>query len=411
MKEPASRSPGFFLPILFTVFLDLFGFGLVIPIFAPLFFAPEGVFPIYYSHTARAILFGVVLALYPFAQLFGAPFLGSFSDRVGRKKVLLSSLLGGLCGYMLFGFGIITHSIFLLSLGRILGGFMGGNIAVVWSAIADVSSKKAKVENFGLIGVAYALGLIVGPLVGGKLADATLSTWFTLATPFWLAAFLSGVNILFVAWKFPETLRTPTFISVDWFTAFRNIKRGYNMKNLRVLFIVIFFLFFGFNLFIQFFQVFLIEKFDFTESQIGDLFAYTGLWIVLAQGGITRWLAKYIRAHTIVQYATFFLGCSFLALLLLERPSLLFFFSPLIAIFLGVLQPNATSLLSDSGEDTSQGEVFGIAQSVQSLAQMIPALLGGISLSFHVSIPIIFAACASFVAWIIFIRYFRYTKS
>ena len=400
-----------FAPVFVTVFLDVFGFGLVIPILAPLFFDPTGVVHATYSHTLRSLMFGLMLALYPFAQLFGAPFLGALSDKIGRKKVILLSLLGSFLGYILFGLGIVAHRVSLLFLSRILGGFMGGNIAVAWSSLADVSkNEEEKVKNFSLMGIAYALGLIIGPLAGGKLADAQLSTWFTLATPFWVAAALSCLNILFVAWAFEETLQHFVSKTVDWLTGFRNVMRAYRFPRLRVLFVVIFFLFLGLNIFMQFFQVFLVEKFNFSESQIGDLFGYTGLWIVFAQAGLTRLLAVRMRAETVLKYATFLLGVSFLALLLPERSWILFVVSPFIAIFFGVMQPNATSLLSDLGGKNAQGEVFGIAQSIQSLAQMIPALLGGASLSFHVAIPIFFAAGASFAAWFIFVNYFRYTK-
>ncbi|MBI5153150.1 MAG: MFS transporter, partial [Parcubacteria group bacterium] len=149
-----------FSPVFFTVFLDMFGFGLVIPILAPLFFDPTGVVHATYSHTLRSLMFGLVLALYPFAQLFGAPFLGALSDKIGRKKVILYSLLGAFFGYILFGIGVAFHRVSLLFLSRILSGFMGGNIAVAWSSLADASSEEEKVKNFSLMGIAYALGLI-----------------------------------------------------------------------------------------------------------------------------------------------------------------------------------------------------------------------------------------------------------
>jgi len=116
-------------------------------------------------------------------------------------------------GYILFALGIVYNNIYFLFIGRILDGFTGGNISIAQSAIADISTPETKSRNFGLIGMAFGLGFIIGPYIGGKLADPSIMAWFTYATPFWLYVILTLINILLVLWYFLETLVSVRHIS------------------------------------------------------------------------------------------------------------------------------------------------------------------------------------------------------
>ena len=168
------------IPVFLTVFIDLLGATIVLPILAPLFLDfQHGIMPMAVQAGTdmaavtreRTILFGLLIASFPLAQFFGAPLLGTWADRVGRKKVLSISLLGTLIGYILFALGIHYKLVWLLFFARILDGFTGGNISIAFSAISDVSTPESKTRNFGLIGMAFGLGFIIGPYIGGKLAD------------------------------------------------------------------------------------------------------------------------------------------------------------------------------------------------------------------------------------------------
>ena len=138
------------------------------------------------------------------AQFFGAPILGAMSDRFGRKKILILSLVGTCIGYLFFGAGIAAASLITLFISRAIDGFTGGNISIALSAIADISDPKEKAKNFGLIGMAFGLGFILGPYIGGKLADPSVVGWFTHSTPFWFAAALTFLNIILVTFRSEE---------------------------------------------------------------------------------------------------------------------------------------------------------------------------------------------------------------
>ena len=149
----------------------------------------------------------MLIASYPLAQFFGAPILGALSDKHGRKKIILISLIGTFFGYLLFAYGIITKNVTLLFASRMLDGFTGGNISTIMSAIADVSTVKDKTKNFGMIGMAFGLGIILGPFIGGNLADPNNVSWFNHSTPFWFAALICLFNIALVVFNFKETCK------------------------------------------------------------------------------------------------------------------------------------------------------------------------------------------------------------
>ena len=197
--DKANKPKAPLLTIFLTVFLDMLGVGIVIPVIAPLLLDPShNMLSVDYTVEARTILLGFLIAAYPLAQFFGAPMLGALSDRFGRKKLLFISLIGTFAGYILFATAILEQNIYLLFFSRLLDGFTGGNISIALSAISDSSDEKSKAKNFGIVGAAFGLGFILGPYIGGKLADPGIVSWFNASTPFWFAAILTAVNLLFV---------------------------------------------------------------------------------------------------------------------------------------------------------------------------------------------------------------------
>lgn len=395
-------------PILLTTFIDLFGYGIVIPVLAPLLFdINSGLFPDHYTIHERAVILGFLLASYSVAQFFGAPILGALSDRIGRKIVLVTSLIGTAIGYLLFGWGVLSHNLVILFVGRILDGFTGGNNSTVYSSVADISDEHSKTKNFGLVGMAFGLGFIIGPVIGGKLADSTLVPWFNYATPFWFGAILTVINIIWVATRFPETLKQKLDTKISFLTGFRHIQLAFNMKNLRVMFLIIFILTFGFNLFVQFFSVYLLKKFDLTQSEIGNMFAYVGLCIALSQGLVTRIVSKKFSPHKILPVAILLLAFSFFAISLPNKLIYLFMIAPFVAVAYGLIQPTSTTILSNMTDEKSQGEVMGINQALLSVAQIIPPIVDGFVVSLNIHLPLIFAGLVTLLGWVVFKLFLR----
>lgn len=421
MSGNDSKAKKLLLPVFLTVFIDLLGATIVLPILAPLFLDFEhGILPIdvsTWTATAvqeltrtRTITFGFLIAIFPLVQFFGAPLLGSWGDRIGRKKVLLISLIGTLIGYVLFALGVRYNLIWLLFFARALDGFTGGNISIVFSAISDISTKETKTKNFGLVGMAFGLGFIIGPFLGGVLSDSNTVSWFNFETPFWFSAILCLVNIVLVILYFFETLKTKSKKAFTALQGIRNIGKAFSSLNLRTIFFVSFFLTFGFSLFTQFLQVFLIQKFSFKPVDIGKYFAYIGLFIALTQGLLTRFLSKVVRSENIVAFTTLGLSLALMIYIIPNDASYLYILAPLIAINQGLLSPNLQTLVSNNALPEEQGEILGINQSVQSLGQAIPPIIAGFVVAMNIKLPIILSSVFTFIAFLIFIIFYYKRK-
>lgn len=400
------------LTVFFTVFIDLLGLGIVIPILPALIINPTAnLLPFDTSFSQRTIIYGFLIASYPIMQFFGAPLLGTLADRFGRKKILSISLFGTWIGYLLFIAGILTQDIYLLFIGRSIDGFTGGNISIAQSAISDISTPENKSRNFGLFGMAFGLGFVIGPYIGGKLSDPSVVSWFSFETPFYLALLLTTINILLVFKMFPETLKERSTRKIDLLAGFKNLRKAASHPQMRSIFIIVFLLTIGFNFFTQFFQVFLINKFSFTQSQIGDLFAYMGLWIAVAQGAFLRPLSKKFSSQTILSFSIILLAITFPLLLLPDKAIWIYVIIPFIAIFQGLTQPNTTAIVSGLSDEKSQGEILGMNQSVASLAQAIPPIVAGFLTAVNVNLPTLFAAGSTLLAWLVFKFFFKQRRT
>lgn len=401
-KESASL-----LTIFITVFIDLLGIGIIIPVIPALFFEPSsGFFSEAIPELRRNILYGLLIGIYPFMQFFGAPVLGALSDRHGRRPMLTISLFGTMLGYILFAVAIEQELLWLLFVSRALPGFTGGNIAIIFSSISDVSEGASRASNFGLVGMAFGLGFILGPTIGGVLADSTVVSWFNPATPFWFTSGLTFLNIVLVQLRFKETLKYRRDSRVSLFTGMQNLALSFQMPNLRRIFPVVLLLSLGFTFFTQFFSVKLIQEFSYTEKDIGLLYGWIGIWMAGTQGILVRRLARYIPSADVITVSMVLRSVALFLILLPAEGYMFYILTPLIAVSQGMTGPNLTAVVSEQATPDQQGQVLGINQSMQSIGQAVPPVIAGYFNSINGNLPIITAGIITFLAWAVYMVFF-----
>jgi DHA1 family tetracycline resistance protein-like MFS transporter len=362
------RSP---LIIIFTtVFIDLVGFGIVIPVLP--FYAEGTVF----NATPRTV--GILFASYSIMQLIFAPILGGLSDKHGRRPVLFLSIIGTGIGFLILG---LADSLWMLFAGRILDGITGGNISTAQAYIADITTSENRAKGMGLIGAAFGLGFIFGPAIGG-----ILSRW-GIHVPFLFAAALCFANSILLYFRLPETI-TRDHPARNQAAGGRGLRQLIeSLKQPRLAFVLtIYFLFIvAFSIMTTTFSFYTMFRFGYDAQHTGYLFAYVGIIAVIIQGGLIGRLVKRFGELPLV-----IVGALCFAISLFAVP----FVGPAAGGLAGLLigggvfsmgnslaTPALNSLASKSVGPAEQGVVLGVMQSVASLARAVGPLLQAILIS------------------------------
>ena len=362
------RSP--LIVIFTTVFIDLVGFGIVIPVLP---FYAEGTL---FNATPRTV--GLLFASYSIMQLIFSPILGGLSDKHGRRPVLLLSIIGTGIGFLVLGF---AKTIFMLFLGRILDGITGGNISTAQAYIADITTKENRTKGMGLIGAAFGIGFIFGPAIGG-----ILSGW-GVHVPFFFAAALCFANAVLLYFTLPETVTAdhPAKNRAGGGRSFRHVLNSLKQPRLAFVLIIYFLFVVAFSIMTTSFSLYTMFRFGYDAQHTGYLFAYVGLIAVVIQGGLIGRLVKRFGELPLV-----IVGALCFAISLFAVP----FVGPaaggLAALLVGggvfsmgnsLATPALTSLASKTAGAEQQGVVLGVTQSVASLARAVGPSLAALLIS------------------------------
>ena len=353
-----NRSP--LIVIFTTVFIDLVGFGIVIPVLP--FYAEGTIF----NATPRTV--GLLFASYSVMQLIFSPILGRLSDKYGRRPILFLSIIGTGVGFLLLGF---ATTLWMLFAGRILDGITGGNISTAQAYIADITTTENRAKGMGMIGAAFGLGFIFGPAIGG-----ILSQW-GIHVPFFFAAALCFANALLLYFRLPETI-TADHPAKHQAATGRGLKQLINsLKQPRLAFVLsIYFLFVvAFSIMTSSFAFYTMFRFGYDAKHTGYLFAYVGLIAVIIQGGLIGRLVKRFGELPLVIAGALCFAVSLFAVPFVGPAA-----GGLAALLIGggvfsmgnsLATPALTSLASKSVGAAEQGTVLGVTQSVASLARAV----------------------------------------
>lgn len=383
------------------------GIGILIPVIPQLLGEPNS--PYYLLAPSQAdlgfLLLGLLAASYPVAMFFASPILGTLSDKYGRKPVLVVSLLGTAVSYFIFAFAIVARNIPFLFISRIIDGATGGNISVAQAAIADLSAPEDRAKNYGLMGAAFGAGFIFGPFLGGVLSSPSVLPFFSASTPFFFSGMLALINTLSIHYFFRESIKEKHLDrKIHFLASLENIAKAKKFHNIRYLFLVSFLANAGFAFFTSFFNVYLTTKFDLSPAQIGNFFAYVGVWIIITQSLIVRKISSRYSETELLGPAFIASGIGTLLYLVPDVAWYLIFIVPLASIPNGIQFANFTSLLTKKTEEKVRGEVLGINTSISSAGQAIPPIFAGAIAALTAAyVPIILAALIIGFAGIVFI--------
>ena len=349
--------------IFITVVLDITGIGIIFPIM------PDLLQELGLSSVSNAALWGGVLASsYAIMQFLCSPIIGSLSDAVGRRKVILIALSALSIDYLILGF---AETFLILMIGRIIAGIAGGTVPTATAYLADISEPSNRAKNFGIIGAAFGVGFILGPALGGVLGE------YNSRAPFFLSAFLTGINFLFGYFLLPESLteekRRPfNFRSIN---PFSTIWKTFSFGILRIPLICYFIISIAHWVYPAIWSYWGKEVFGWGSGMIGISLAFYGLGISFVQGFIIRLKVISQLGERFVVTASLTVGAFALSCFGFVTEGWLVFCLIPFAALSELLTPTLGSFLSNNVPDDRQGEFQGVLASLSAISSIISPLI------------------------------------
>ena len=356
-----------FAAIFFTVFIDIIGFGIVIP-----------VLPVYAEHFgATAVQIGWLVGIFSLMQFLFAPWWGRVSDRHGRRPVLIIGMVGTAAGYLAMGFAGTFAALFVA---RTVAGISGANIGAAQAYLADISAPGERARAMGLVGAAFGLGFVFGPALGGWAGAV-----FHYSAPMFVAATLSVANLFFVAFFVPESL--PPGKRGAGRSRFREIcahvKRGQFAWSACAYFSAVA----GFSILTTVFALYLLHRFRIDTKGTGLILAGMGVIGAVIQGGMIGRLVKIFGEGALAVTGCLSMAAGLAALAFSENFPVMFASAAFVGIGNSLLAPTLTSLASRAAEPEWQGRALGLLQSAGSLARFLGPMTAGFLLAAGGGLP------------------------
>jgi multidrug resistance protein len=385
MKSPSTNRGA--LSVLFvTIFLDLMGFGLIVPILPTL------------SRNLGAPYWqiGTIAIMFPAMQFLFSSFWGGLSDRLGRRPIMLASIFITALAYVFFAH---ANTILLLFIARALSGFGAANLSVAQAYISDVTEPANRTKAFGIIGAAFGLGFIFGPPIGGFLKEN-----YGLIYVGYAAAAFSAINLIMAYFLLPESLHEKGVSRKLFPNPFKDVKDAFRTEMTGSLLVINFVYVAAFSMMQVTAALLWEEHYDLSESEVGYTFSYIGFLAVIIQLGLLGWFNKKLGEKRLLVLGNIlmFIGLLFMPFV----PKWLFI--PLELAVLAILSlgnsfltPTINTLLSNNTGKGDQGKILGTNQSVGSLARVIGPQLGTALYGLAYYLPYVAAALIMLVvAWL-----------
>jgi multidrug resistance protein len=347
------------IPIAIVVFVDLLGFSIILPLLP------------YYASTFHAsdAMIGLLVASYSICQFIAAPILGGMSDRFGRRPLLIYSQFGSMMGFILLG---LAQSLPILFLSRIIDGISGGNLTIAQAYIADVTEPKDRAGALAIIGIGFGLGFLMGPPIGGVLAQH-----FGFSAPAYAAAFFALCSTSLTTFYLKEHHHVRDENAKTGLRSYLRVFEYLRDETMRTLLLTFLFFALPFALYVSMFSLFAKEELNFTAQQVGFFLGFIGLLGVIWQGVIIRPLVRKIGEVKCLRIGLISMVLGLLGLAFARTiPGLV-----VIAVFFsfgtGITRPSLSSLITQVAPTKRKGGALGVSASLESFSRSIAPILGG----------------------------------
>ena len=369
-RKAASRPPlpAGFLVLWTTVVIDMIGFGIAIPVLGP--FARK-------EFGASGFLVGATGAAFSLAQFVAAPILGRISDRVGRKPVIVVSLIGTAVASLVTG---LAGSIWVLLAARAFDGASGGTLGVANAAVADLAPRERRAPLLGMLGAAFGLGFTIGPAIGA------VSAWLgDRRTPFYVAAAMAAVNAVVALIRLPETRGLDRADTAVGFGVDAGLARSWRDAGLPLLIAASAIAVFAFSAFEQTFSIFGQDRIGFTEATSSIAFVIVGVVLSVVQGGLVGPAVRRVGELRLLRLGMVTTMVGLLVLAATRGWGLLIVALVLLSVGQGFASPTITATITGRIDPDHRGEVLGVQQSWGSLGRVFGPLAGGLAFD-HISV-------------------------
>jgi MFS transporter, DHA1 family, tetracycline resistance protein len=352
------------LSIFLIVLVDVLGLTIILPLL-PFYAEAMGATP---------GVVGLLVSAYAICQLIAGPPLGHLSDRIGRRPVLLVSQMGTCAGFLILAY---AQTLWVVFLARIIDGLTAGNLTVAQAYIADVTEAENRTKAFGIIGIAFGLGFLVGPGISGFLAQ------FGNTYPIFAAAGLSFISILCTYFLLPSVVAHPHPELEQGLSRWDAFAQSFKDKQLGPMLWQFFAFTFAFSTFFSGFALFAERRFvyngmPFGTKEVGYIFAFSGLIGVLIQGGGMGRLVKAFGENRLVQMGFATMAAGFVLLAGVSSVAYLLVAVALLTFGSAILRPSLTALITTHTPRHRQGMIMGLMQSLMSVAQIVAPVIAGL---------------------------------
>lgn len=388
------------LPLYLVIFIAFTGYSMMVTLFVPMLMNNHGFVTDTAARSTQNIYVGILLALYPLGQLIGAPVIGSFSDRYGRKKILSVSLIVTILFYIVITYSLEIKNLWLLMAGCFLAGLSESNVAVSQSAIADASGPEDRGRLFAYLYAMVSLGYILGPLLGGQIA-----LHFGFSTPFWAVVALLVLTYIWVMIGYKDSFTPDASKPIDYFKSFSNLLNVFTDLPIRRVYLVNFFIFMSAYGFWRVIQLYMVDEWNFDVGQVTFYYSYLAVVAVFANFIIFSPLSRKLGLKKTIISTAVVSGLFMIAIVIPKSEVSYWFTAGPASLIISLTVTACGAYLSTLVGPERQGRVLGNNLAIQVGAESLSALVGGFLAALFIPLPLITFGIAAVLGGLLLITY------